>query len=113
MSIRPLRTSRRRAARGAKIVSHIVHINSKSWAWKKPVIEAHVRTRAAENRIFVVSANVAFSPVNHASMIVGPDGIVISRISSGREQLVCAETDPSLARRAMLKRRRKDVFGRL
>jgi predicted amidohydrolase len=88
-------------------------MKEKSCAWKEPVIEAHVRSRAAENGIFVISANVAFSPVNHASIIAGPDGIVISRASSGREQLVCAEIDPGRATRAMLKRRRKDVFGRL
>jgi predicted amidohydrolase len=101
------------AAGGAKIVTHLVYMRTRAWGWKKPVIEAHLRSRAAENGIFVVSANVAFSPVNHASMIVGPDGVVISRATSGREKLVCAEIDPKRARHAFLGGRRGDVFGPL
>ncbi len=101
------------AAGGAKIVTHPVYMKTRSWGWKRPVIEAHLRSRAAENGIFVVSANVAFTPVNHASMIVGPDGTVISRATSGGERLVCAGIDPRLATHEMLNGRRADIFGPL
>jgi predicted amidohydrolase len=101
------------AARGARVVTHMVYMKDRSWGWKKEVIEAHVRSRAAENGVFVVSANVAFSPVNHASMVVGPDGVVISRASSGGEQMVCAEIDAKRAGHSFLRGRRGDIFGRL
>ena len=101
------------AAEGAKIVTHPVYMKTRSWARKKPIIEAHLRSRAAENGIFIVSANVAFTPVNHFSMIVGPDGTVISRATSGREQLVCARIDPRKATHDMLEGRRTDLFGPL
>ena len=101
------------ASEGARVIAHIVHMEGKKAGWKTPVIEAHLVSRAAEDGVFVISSNIASTPPNHLSMIVDPDGIVISRASSGREQLVCGRIDPSRATHKFLKTRREDLFGRL
>ena len=96
-------TTRELARGGAKIVFHpqFNHI-MESMHWKLPVHESLIVSRAAENTIWFVSANMCHPCNNCRSLVVGPDGIIRDASVLTMEMLVVADIDPSLATHAFL-----------
>jgi predicted amidohydrolase len=61
--------------------------------WKVPVLAAHLRSRAAENGCFVVSANVAAPLQIMVSQIVDPLGLLLAQANQDREEIITADLD--------------------
>ncbi len=95
--------------KGAELVIHLSNA-SRSSAWKVPVLEGAVRSRAAENGMFVVSANDARVPQMMVSAIVDPQGRDLARAPEGEEALIVAELDRSAVRDDYLSARRTDLW---
>lgn len=60
-----------------------------------------VVTRAAENTVFFVSANMCHRYNNSRSYIIAPDGRILAATELAKEQLVYADIRPEEATRAM------------
>jgi predicted amidohydrolase len=58
--------------------------------WKVPVLEAHLRSRAAETGCFIVAANVAGPLQIVVSQIVDPIGLMLARANQDREEIITA-----------------------
>jgi predicted amidohydrolase len=97
-------TTRELARRGAKVVFHpqCNHFFT-GMEWKLPVHEALLVSRAAENTIYFVSANMSHPRNNCRSLIIGPDGLVIKASELGKETLLTADIEPERATHAFLK----------
>lgn len=97
-------TTRMLARGGAKIVFHpqCNHVIP-TMAWKLPVHEALIVSRAAENTLWFVSANMSHACNNVRSMIVGPNGLIREAGILTREMLIWHDADPDLATHAFLK----------
>ena len=96
-------TTRQLARGGAKIVFHpqFNHVMP-SMSWKLPVHEALITSRAAENTLWFISANMAHPCNNCRSLIVAPDGLVTAASVLTVEMLVTADIDPGRATHAFL-----------
>ncbi|MHC4481806.1 MAG: carbon-nitrogen hydrolase family protein [Planctomycetota bacterium] len=97
--------------KGAELVLHLSNA-SRSDAWKVPVLEGAVRSRAAENGMFVVSANDARAPQMMVSAICDPDGRDLARAPENEEAMLFAELDRSAVKDDFLARRRTDLWRR-
>jgi len=97
--------------KGAEMVIHLVNA-SRQAGWKVPVLEGTVRSRAAENGMFVVSANDARTPQMMVSAICDPDGRDLARAPENEEALIVAELDRSAVKSDFLERRRTDLWSR-
>ncbi|MEN6479407.1 MAG: nitrilase-related carbon-nitrogen hydrolase [Anaerolineales bacterium] len=64
-----------------------------SGVWKVPVLDAHLRSRAAENGCFVVAANVAGPQQIVASQIIDPLGLLLASAEHDRIDLITADLD--------------------
>lgn len=80
--------------------------------WKLPVMEAHLRSRAAENGVFVLGANCAHRVMIVASRVIGPDGLDLAAAKPGRTEEIIAAIEPAAAHRKFLAVRRPDLYGR-
>lgn len=96
---------------GAELVIHLVCASRHS-AWKVPVLEGAIRSRAAENGMFVVAANDARAPQMMVSCACDPDGKDLMRAPANEEVLLFAELDRSLLSQAHLDDRRTDLWAR-
>lgn len=95
-------TTRACVLKGAQIVFHPQNNTTRpGLAWKLPVHEAMIVTRAAENTVFFVSVNMACEHQNSRSLMVGPDGVVIGTTRLRREELLVRDLDVDEATRAM------------
>jgi predicted amidohydrolase len=99
------------AGKGAQLVVHLANGCRKGDAWKVPVWEAHLRSRAAENGYFVVSANAAGPYQMGASQIVDPDGLLLASARLNTAELIVAELDTAWASRRFFKARRTDLYS--
>lgn len=97
--------------KGAELVIHLSNA-SRAAAWKVPVLEGAVRSRAAENGMFVVSANDARPPQMMVSAICDPDGRDLARAPENREAMIAAELDHSAVKTDFLEDRRTDLWSR-
>ncbi len=97
------------ALKGVKAVLHGSCGLGASNTWKIPVVEAHIRSRAAENGYFVVSVNAAGPFQNWGSVVFDPDGLEVARCNYDREELVPAELDLSRCKTTYLQERRRDL----
>jgi ribosomal-protein-alanine N-acetyltransferase len=97
-------TSREVAKAGAKIIFHpqFNHILP-GMEWKLPVQEALLVARAAENTVYLVSANMCHARNNCRSLIIGPDGLILQASELGQEMMLVADLDPAKATHAFLK----------
>lgn len=97
-------TTRLLARGGAKIVFHpqCNHVIP-TMAWKLPVHEALIVSRAAENTLWFLSSNMSHACNNVRSMIVGPNGLIREAAILTREMLIWHDADPELATHAFLK----------
>ena len=96
--------------KGAELVIHLVCACRHS-PWKVPVLEGAVRSHAAENGMFVVSANDARTPQMMVSCACDPDGKDLARAPENEEALLFAELDRSLVSTAHLEDRRTDLWS--
>lgn len=95
-------TTRECVLKGAQIVFHPQNNTTRTGvAWKLPVHEAMIVTRAAENTVFFVSVNMACEHQNSRSLIVGPDGTLRGATRLQEEELLVRDLDLSEATRAM------------
>ncbi len=95
-------TTRECVSKGAQIIFHPQNNTTRPGTeWKVPVHEAMVVTRAAENTVFFISANISIEYQNCRSLVVGPDGTLRVASELRREELLVADIDPSEATHAM------------
>ncbi len=78
--------------------------------WKKPAMESHVRSRAAENGVFALAANRCHRLMMMRSRIVDPNGLDIVSAPAGRAVELVAEINPAAATRKLLTDRRRDLY---
>ncbi len=97
-------TTRELARGGAKIVFHpqFNHV-LESMKWKLPVQESLIVSRAAENTIYFVSANMCHPHNNCRSLVVTPSGLIQEASVLTLEMLLVADLDTDLATHAFLK----------
>lgn len=96
--------------RGAELVIHLASA-SRSAPWKVPVLEGAIRSRAAENGMFVVSANDARPPQMMVSAICDPEGRDLARAPENENALLFAELDRSAVKSDFLDSRRTDLWN--
>ena len=100
---------RMQALDGAKVIFHVSHAAGGD-AWKIPVWEAHIRSRAAENGIWVVSCNTSGPIQAGKSYIVDPDGLLIAESNQEKEELITGIIDLSKSNRGNINNRRTDIY---
>lgn len=94
---------------GAQIIFHSSQACGNS-SWKIPVWEGHLRSRAAENGIWVVSCNAAGPIQMGKSYIIDPDGLVVAQSNQDNEELITGVVDLSRENRVNIERRRTDLY---
>lgn len=97
------------ALRGAQVVLHCSNACVPGDTWKIPVIEAHLRSRAAENGFFVVSVNHGGPSQNWGSVIYDPHGLDVARAGYDCEELVPADLDLTRVSTTFIQERRTDL----
>ncbi|HUU29896.1 MAG TPA: carbon-nitrogen hydrolase family protein [archaeon] len=97
------------ALEGADVIFHVSHAAGGD-SWKIPVWEAHLRSRAAENGIWVVSCNAAGPIQAGKSYIIDPDGLLVAESNQEKEELIMGLVDLSRPSRGILNSRRKDLY---
>jgi len=97
------------ALKGARVICHLANAAGDS-TWKVPVIEGHLRSRAAENGIFIVAANGAGPLQMACSHIVDPDGLLLASANMDVEEMITAELNLSRTLHRFLKARRTDLY---
>ena len=96
---------------GATVILHLSSA-SRSSGWKVPVLEGTIRCRAAENGMFVVSANDAREPQMLVSAICDPVGKHLAHAEENREMIIEATLDASELTEEYLSCRRTDLWNR-
>jgi len=96
--------------KGAELVIHLSNA-SLSDGWKVPVLEGAIRSRAADNGMFVASANDARAPQMMVSAVCDPDGRDLARAPENEETILVAEIDRSAVKSNFLEARRTDLWG--
>jgi len=99
------------ALRGAEVVIVPAVVHGEGESWKAPVIEAHVRSRAAENGRFVIFVNAAGRWQNAPSCVADPRGELIARIRRGARRVVTLSIDPLRVRDDFLRCRRTELYA--
>ncbi len=108
-------TVRWAAVRGARIVFNPQVTGSgkdgrRRSKWGGAFYEKAMQCRAAENAIYFASVNQAMKHQNSATSLIDPDGELIDHIPYGREGLLVADIDPSLATRLYAKRYNPELY---
>lgn len=97
--------------KGAELVIHLSSA-ARSAPWKVPVLEGAVRSRAAENGMYVASANDARAPQMMVSAICDPDGRDLARATENEETVLFAQLERSQVKTDFLDARRTDLWDR-
>jgi 5-aminopentanamidase len=97
--------------KGAELVLHPTNASRDS-GWKVPVLEGAIRSRAADNGMFVVCANDARTPQMMVSAICDPQGRDLARAPENEEALLVAKLDRSKLTREYYEARRTDLWSR-
>jgi predicted amidohydrolase len=100
---------RQQALAGADVIFHISHAAGGD-AWKTPVWEGHLRSRAAENQYWVVSCNCAGPVQAGKSYIIDPDGLLVAESNQEKEELITGRVDLTRPLRGILWSRRLDLY---
>jgi predicted amidohydrolase len=96
---------------GAELILHMSSASAGA-GWKVPVLEGTVRCRAAENGMFVVSANDARVPQMLVSAICDPDGKHLASAEENVEMMITATLDRKAVKSDFLAERRTDIWRR-
>ena len=94
---------------GANVIFHVSYAANGD-SWKTPVWEAHVRSRAAENGIWVASCNTSGPVQAGKSYIVDPDGLLVAQSNQEKEELITGMIDLTRPTRGILYSRRTDIY---
>ncbi len=78
--------------------------------WKIPVLEAAIRTRAAENSCYIVAANAAGPLQMATSRICTPLGLDLASANQDREEMLIADLDLTKTNSGIFFDRRLDQF---
>ncbi len=97
------------ALSGAKVIFHAAQACG-NHSWKIPVWEGHLRSRAAENGIWVVSCNAAGPVQMGKSYIINPDGLLVAESNQDSEELITGMVDLSKQSRVGVASRRTDLY---
>jgi predicted amidohydrolase len=97
------------ALSGARVIFHSAQACG-SGSWKIPVWEGHLRSRAAENGIWVVSCNAAGPVQMGRSYIINPDGLAVASSNQDREELITGLVDLSKVSTVGVASRRTDLY---
>jgi omega-amidase len=97
--------------KGTELVVHLANA-SRSAAWKVPVLAGAVRSRAAENGMYVVAANDARRPQMMMSAVYDPDGVALAEASENVPAMLFAELDRAEVKSDFLQARRTDLWSR-
>lgn len=100
---------RLQALDGARVIFHSAFAAGDS-PWKVPVWEGHLRSRAAENSIWVISCNVARPIQMGRSYIVDPNGLLVAASNGEVEELISGVVDLSKHGGNFLPQRRTDLY---
>jgi predicted amidohydrolase len=103
-------TARLAALSGAQLLTYSLAAATAD-GWKKPVLEGHLSSRAAENGVYALAANRCHRIMMMRSGVAGPDGLFLARARAGRPTEVVAELDPRAADRRILRDRRGDLYS--
>ena len=114
-------TVRWAAQRGAKIVFHphcsgsnVAGVQLTKWGHKNnPYYEKAMMMRALENTIYFASVNYAMRFQESATALISPDGTCIAHESYGRQGVLLAEIDTSLATGLLAKRFKSELYAAL
>jgi predicted amidohydrolase len=98
------------ALAGAELLTYSLAATGRG-AWKKPVMEGHLRSRAAENGVFVAAANRFERVMMMNSRLVGPDGLDLAAAPYDRSCEILAELRPASAARSFLAARRGNLYS--
>ena len=99
------------ALQGARVIFHSSYAAGGS-SWKIPVMEGHLRSRAAENGVWVVSCNKAGPVQMSKSYIIDPDGLVVAESNQDNEELITGVVDLRKKNRVTtFDRRRTDIYN--
>jgi 5-aminopentanamidase len=112
-------TVRWAAQRGAKIVFHphcsgsnISGTELTEWGHKdNPYYEKAMMMRALENTIYFASVNYAMRFPESGTALIGPDGTCIAHETYGKEGVLVAEIDTSLATGLLAKRFKPELYA--
>lgn len=102
--------ARAAALRGAELICYSLAASG-SGGWKKPVMEGHLRSRAAENGVFVLAANRLEKVMMMNSRIVDPDGLDLARAPVTHPAEIVAGISPAAAHHRHLADRREDLYS--
>lgn len=83
------------ARRGAEVLVYVFNACDSRGLWKRPAMEAHLRSRAAENNVFVLSVNDARPHPNVPTLAVDRGGCILVSGYPCRSSLRIAELDMS------------------
>ena len=97
------------ALRCAQVIAVPANICGADGMWKAPIVEAHIRSRAAENGRYIVFANAAGPDQNVASMVADPRGEILVRTSPDRAELITVDLDLTKVDNTLLRARRQDL----
>ena len=97
------------ALSGARVIFHAAQACG-SGSWKIPVWEGHLRSRAAENGIWVVSCNAAGPVQMGKSYIIDPDGLLVAGSNQDSEELITGMVDLSKKSTVGVASRRTDLY---
>lgn len=97
------------ALMGARVIFHAAQACG-NHSWKIPVWEGHLRSRAAENGIWVVSCNAAGPIQMGKSYIIDPDGLLVAESNQDSEELITGMVDLSKQNRVGVDTRRTDLY---
>jgi len=81
-------------------------------AWRVPVLGGAIRTRAADNGVYVVCANDARTPQMMVSAICDPNGCDLARAPENEEALLIAKLDRTKIDPTIHNQRRTDLWSR-
>lgn len=99
------------ALQGARVIFHSSYAAGGS-SWKIPVMEGHLRSRAAENGVWVISCNKAGPVQMQKSFIIDPNGLLVSESNQDNEELITGVVDLRVRNRiTTFDRRRTDIYS--
>ncbi len=101
--------ARAAAQGGAQLITYSLAASG-SGGWKKPVMEGHLRSRAAENGLFVLAANRLEKIMMLNSRILDPDGLDLAKAPVNKACEIVAGIKPAAVRHLFLSDRRNDLY---
>ncbi len=99
------------AIKGSQIQACLFYgVRSESDLRDQEIYDAHLSTRAAENGVFLVATNVAAKEQMVRSQIRDPEGRLLVRANSWKEELLVSDIEPDLGGQGWVERRRGDLY---